>query len=188
MARCSCSDLLADFLEANLPKAGKNAKWQLGVVESNLATAIGDHRKFEKQKIKLISSDTVREIVRGVRVHLTKLIPRMSKEKEIQTHTAAGHAYSRTKIKFNPARSDNMVIQTIALLDQLDKDLNTFSMRVREWYSWHFPELKKIVADSYMYARAAALIQDRASLFSEGSEDKLVKLREVRIEENYCKE
>ncbi len=31
----------------------------------------------------------------------------------------------------NPARSDNMVIQSIALLDQLDKDLNTFTMRVR---------------------------------------------------------
>ena len=54
-----------------------------------------------------------------------------------------------------------MVIQSIALLDQLDKDLNTFAMRVREWYSWHFPELKAIVADSYMYARCAALIQDK---------------------------
>ena len=25
---------------------------------------------------------------------------------------------------------------------QLDKDINTFAMRVREWYCWHFPELK----------------------------------------------
>ena len=40
-----------------------------------------------------------------------------------------------------------MVIQAIALLDTLDKDVNTFVMRVREWYSWHFPELVKIVAD-----------------------------------------
>ena len=38
-------------------------------------------------------------------------------------------------------RVDNMVIQAIALLDTLDKDVNTFVMRVREWYSWHFPEL-----------------------------------------------
>ena len=36
-----------------------------------------------------------------------------------------------------------MVIQAIALLDTLDKDINTFVMRVREWYSWHFPELVK---------------------------------------------
>ena len=26
-------------------------------------------------------------------------------------------------------------------------------MRVREWYSWHFPELVKIVNDNYQYAK-----------------------------------
>jgi len=75
-----------------------------------------------------------------------------------------GHSYSRGKVKFNPARSDNMIIQSIALLDQLEKDLNTFAMRVREWYSWHFPELKDLVKDNYMYARCAAFIQDKHSL------------------------
>lgn len=42
-----------------------------------------------------------------------------------------GHAYSRAKVKFNVHRVDNMIIQSIALLDQLDKDVNTFSMRIR---------------------------------------------------------
>ena len=37
-----------------------------------------------------------------------------------------------------------VVLQAIALLDTLDKDVNTFVMRVREWYSWHFPELVKV--------------------------------------------
>ena len=54
-----------------------------------------------------------------------------------------GHAYSRAKVKFNVNKSDNMIIQSIALLDQLDKDVNTFSMRIREWYSYHFPGLSK---------------------------------------------
>ena len=48
------------------------------------------------------------------------------------------------QVKFNVNRVDNMVIQAIALLDTLDKDINTFVMRVREWYSWHFPELVKV--------------------------------------------
>lgn len=52
-----------------------------------------------------------------------------------------------------------MIIQSIAQLDQMDKDLNTFSMRIREWYSWHFPELKDLVKDNYMFARCAAFIQ-----------------------------
>lgn len=34
-------------------------------------------------------------------------------------------------MKFNVHRVDNMIIQSISLLDQLDKDINTFSMRVR---------------------------------------------------------
>lgn len=54
------------------------------------------------------------------------------------------HSYSRAKVKFNVNKVDNMVIQAIALLDTLDKDINTFIMRVREWYSWHFPELIKV--------------------------------------------
>lgn len=63
------------------------------------------------------------------------------------------------QVKMNPARSDNMIIQSICLLDQLDKDLNTFAMRVREWYCWHFPELRELVKDNYMFARCAAYIK-----------------------------
>jgi len=54
-----------------------------------------------------------------------------------------------------------MIIQSIALLDTLDKDINTFVMRVREWYSWHFPELVRIVSDNYTYTRAALQIKVR---------------------------
>ena len=61
-------------------------------------------------------------------------------------------------------RVDNMIIQAIALLDTLDKDINTFVMRVREWYSWHFPELVKIVPDNYQYSQLALLIKDKSSL------------------------
>ena len=60
-----------------------------------------------------------------------------------------------------------MVIQAIALMDTLDKDINTFVMRVREWYSWHFPELVKIVNDNYQYARLALFIKEKTSLSEE---------------------
>lgn len=62
-----------------------------------------------------------------------------------------------------------MIIQSIALLDTLDKDLNTFAMRIREWYSWHFPELKDLVKDNYMFARCAALVQNKSSLFHDSA-------------------
>lgn len=68
-----------------------------------------------------------------------------------------------------------MIIQSIALLDQLDKDVNTFSMRIREWYSYHFPELVKIVPDNYLFAKAAKFIKDRKTL----TQDKLEELEEI---------
>lgn len=68
-----------------------------------------------------------------------------------------------------------MIIQGIALLDQLDKDVNTFSMRIREWYSYHFPELVKIVTDNYMYSRTVFLIKNRKEL----DDSKLEELEEI---------
>jgi nucleolar protein 56 len=68
-----------------------------------------------------------------------------------------------------------MIIQAIALLDQLDKDVNTFSMRVREWYSWHFPELARVVTDNYMYARLVTLLGKKEEI----NEDLLPQIQEI---------
>merc|ERR1719201_950913 len=46
-----------------------------------------------------------------------------------------------------------MIMQAVGLLDDLDKELNNFAMRLREWYGWHFPEMGKIVTDNLAYAR-----------------------------------
>ena len=63
------------------------------------------------------------------------------------------HSLSRYKIKFSPDKVDTMIVQAIALLDDLDKELNTYCMRLREWYGWHFPELGKVVVDNLAYAK-----------------------------------
>mmetsp|Transcript_6124 Transcript_6124/g.7768 ORF Transcript_6124/g.7768 Transcript_6124/m.7768 type:complete len:570 (+) Transcript_6124:86-1795(+) len=162
------TDALKSFLEMNLPKSsskkkkeGKAAPFVLGIIDSGLATAISEGIPG----ISVRSDDTVREITRGARLHLTSLVKGLGGGGIEQAQLGLGHSYSRSKVKFNPARSDNMIIQSIALLDQMDKDLNTFAMRVKEWYSWHFPELKDLVKDNYMFARSAAYIQDKKSLF-----------------------
>lgn len=63
------------------------------------------------------------------------------------------HSLSRYKLKFSPDKVDTMIVQAISLLDDLDKELNTYAMRVREWYGWHFPELSKIITDNVAFAR-----------------------------------
>jgi nucleolar protein 56 len=155
---------LKKFLEMNLPevKSGKKAKYQLGVIEPKIGTAIQD-----ELGIPCVSNETILEIVRGVRAHLDRYIKGLEGGAMSKAQLGLAHSYSRAKVKFNVNRSDNMIIQAICLLDQLDKDLNTMCMRIREWYSWHFPELGKIVKDNYMFAHLAKLIGDRATLNEE---------------------
>lgn len=67
----------------------------------------------------------------GVRLHFHSLVKGLTALAASKAQLGLGHSYSRAKVKFNVNRVDNMIIQSIALLDQLDKDINTFSMRVR---------------------------------------------------------
>jgi len=163
-----CSDQLKFFLEANMPK--KLKKVTLGVLDPKLGAAVS-----EAIGVKVSHIGVVPEIVRGIRLHFAKLVKGMSAEASSKAQLGLGHAYSRAKVKFNVHKSDNMIIQSIALLDQLDKDVNTFSMRIREWYSYHFPELVKIVPDNYTFAKCVKVIKNRKEL----SEETIAALEEV---------
>ena len=59
-----------------------------------------------------------------------------------------GHSFSRNICSEDVNRADKPITQTIALIEQLDKDINTFSMRLKEWFSWNFPEMSKVVNDN----------------------------------------
>lgn len=67
----------------------------------------------------------------GVRHHFHALIKGLTLKACSVAQLGLGHSYSRARVKFDVHRVDNMIIQSIALLDQLDKDVNTFSMRIR---------------------------------------------------------
>merc|ERR1712223_1279206 len=109
----------------------------------------------------------VPEVIRGIRQHFAKLVKGFTAVTSDKAQLGLSHSYSRAKVKFNVNKSDNMIIQSIALLDQLDKDVNTFAMRIREWYSYHFPELVKIVNDNYVFAKCVKVIKNRKELTEE---------------------
>lgn len=72
------------------------------------------------------------------------------------------HGLSRYKLKFSAEKVDTMIIQAISLLDDLDKEINNYMMRLREWYGWHFPELSKIVTDNLIYTKTVRAIGIRS--------------------------
>ncbi|CCI44577.1 unnamed protein product [Albugo candida] len=180
-----CEDL-KNFLEMNLPSKGKSkkAKFSLGIQDKNLAQSVSD-----ELNVPCNSNETTQEIVRGIRYHFCKMVKGLDHGNLSKAQLGLGHSYSRAKVKFNVNRADNMIIQSIALLDQMDKDINTFAMRIREWYSWHFPELVKIVSDNYNYARCASFIKNRNTLSSVEEGDETMKgLIKIVLDEEKAKQ
>ena len=89
------------------------------------------------------------------------------------------HSIGRHKLKFSADKVDTMIIQAIALLDDLDKEINTYAMRCKEWYGWHFPELAKMITDSVAYARIILTMGVR----SNASETDLSEILPEEVEE-----
>ena len=50
------------------------------------------------------------------------------------------------------------------MLDELEKEINIYSQKLREWYSWHFPELFSIISDNLIYAKVISRIETREKL------------------------
>lgn len=161
------SDYLKSILELNLPKGSSKKKINLGVSDKNLGPSIKEIFPY----VDCLANETVQDFLRGIRVHGTKLLKELQEGDIERAQLGLGHAFSRAKVKFSVQKNDNHIIQAIALLDQLDKDINTFAMRVKEWYGWHFPELAKIVPDNYNFARLTLFIKDKASLTDESLHD-----------------
>ena len=166
------SDYLKTVLEANLPKTGKKEKKKvvLGVGDGNLAGNIKS--SFPGVEVETpTTSEECADLLRGLRLHAEKLVKSLQTGDISRAQLGLGHAYSRAKVKFSVQKNDNHIIQAIATIDHLDKAINTFSMRVREWYGWHFPELVKIVSENQKYARCALFIGDKKSLSEERLHD-----------------
>jgi nucleolar protein 56 len=169
-----CSDELHAFLSTHVPSS-KKAKRMVAVQDSKLAASIGERVTF----IGGVYSATAQQWLRGIRVHFEKLAGKLTHHAISKSQLSVGHSYSRSKVKFNVHRVDNMIIQSIALLDQLDKDINTFSMRLREWYSYHYPELYKLVPDQIKYCKSVLAVKDRKAM----PEDIQEKLMEIILDE-----
>ena len=153
------NDHLKNILELNLSKPSKKSTVVLAVSDPLLGKSIRDVFYFG-----IDVSEIAQDLIRGIRQHASKLLKGLQTDDLKKAQLGLGHSYSRSKLKFNVNRIDNMIIQAIALLDQLDKDVNLFSMRIREWYGYHFPELIRLVPDNHQYARVAKFIGDKDSL------------------------
>jgi nucleolar protein 56 len=136
---------LKSFLEMELPKKHKSHPARLGVSDPKLAGSIKD---VLGKGYDFDTGEVTQDLLRGIRLHTSKMLKGLQPGDLEKAQLGLGHSYSRAKVKFNVNKSDNMIIQTIALLDQLDKDINTFAMRVR--YATPSPPEKEYITERFL--------------------------------------
>ncbi|CAC5398330.1 NOP58 [Mytilus coruscus] len=56
-------------------------------------------------------------------------------------------------LRIFPQFKDLLLFQSPDLLEAIEKELDDCILKCTEWYGWHFPELKKLVPNSLIYAR-----------------------------------
>jgi nucleolar protein 58 len=125
---------LKSFLKKQLKKEkGKT----LAVADKALASGIKD----KISNLDISHDAKTHELFRGIRTYLDELLSEdgVSGSDIRAMQLGLSHSLSRYKLKFSADKVDTMVIQAVGLLDELDKEINTYAMRVKEWYGWHFP-------------------------------------------------
>ncbi len=82
-------------------------------------------------------------------------------------------------------RRDLYAVQTVRAIDDLDKMLNLFAGRIREWYGLHFPELDRLLEKHETYVRLVTDLGNRenftkSQLVKEGvPEDRATTIEEA---------
>ncbi|KAJ7408078.1 Nucleolar protein 58 [Willisornis vidua] len=170
-ALAASTALVEGKLSKNLKKilkkiVAKDAHEQLAVADAKLGGVIKD-----KLNLSCIHSPMVSELMRGIRSQIEGLITGLPSREMAAMCLGLAHSLSRYKLKFSPDKVDTMIIQAISLLDDLDKELNNYIMRCREWYGWHFPELGKIITDNLTYCKCVRKVGDRSNFASSDVSD-----------------
>ncbi|CAF3322704.1 unnamed protein product [Rotaria sp. Silwood2] len=130
---------------------------QLLVADSALGKAIKEKFSFD-----CLCNSSVQDLMRVIRSQADSLL--QINEKELAAmRIGLAHSLSRYKLKFSPDKVDTMIVQAISLLDDLDKEVNNYIMRCKEWYGWHFPELAKIIQDNVAFCKTVQRIGYRTT-------------------------
>jgi len=138
----------------------EDAHENLAVADAKLGNAIQD-----KLELNCVYDSKVLELMRCIRSQMSGLISGV------------------------PDKVDTMIVQAVSLLDDLDKELNNYIMRCREWYGWHFPELGKIITDNLAFVKTVELMgmrenaksMDLSEILPEEVEEKVKEAAEISM-------
>jgi len=135
------------------PETARNAHGKLKIaVEVAHPSEAGEQLRASVEKFAVETgfvktADELRDWTHIVSMELTKLRVRRASEKR-----------------------DLLVTQTIQAIDDVDKTVNLFMSRIREWYGLHFPELDRLLEKHETYARLVANVGMREDFTADSLE------------------
>ena len=152
------SKSLKSFLKKKLKKAVAGSS--LAVADKALGNSIKETLSSSSSSLNIVNDNKTAELFRGLRCYMDELFDSegpetsngVSSDSLRAMQLGLSHSLGRYKLKFSADKVDTMVIQAVGLLDELDKEINTYAMRVKEWYGWHFPELQAMLSDNVQYS------------------------------------
>lgn len=162
----------------------EDAHEKLAVADAKLGNCIQD-----KLDLNCVHDSKIGELMRCIRSQASGLISGLPDKEMAAMELGLAHSLSRYKLKFSPDKIDTMIVQAVSLLDDLDKELNNYIMRCREWYGWHFPELGKIITDNLAFVRTVELmgirenakVTDLSDVLPEEVEEKVKEAAEISM-------
>jgi len=162
----------------------EDAHEKLAVADAKLGNSIKD-----KLELNCVYDSKIGELMRCIRSQASGLITGLPDKEMAAMELGLAHSLSRYKLKFSPDKIDTMIVQAVSLLDDLDKELNNYIMRCREWYGWHFPEMGKIVTDNLAFVKTVELmgirenakVTDLSDVLPEEVEEKVKEAAEISM-------
>lgn len=145
------SKAMKKFLEKNC--VSDDIEQKLAVADKSMAKLVNS-----TLNINAFRSDKVDQLMRCIRFNMYSLIEGISPETMKEMSLALAHGLGRYKLKLSADKVDTMVIQAVSLYQDLDKEINNYVMRLREWYGYHFPELSKIITENIQYTKIVRAI------------------------------
>jgi nucleolar protein 58 len=128
----SLQHFLTKKLKKLLKKSSDNGL--LAVADKALAVSLKQDDVLT-DAVKIVHDDKTAELFRGIRCYMEELLG--GPESNItatdlrKMQLGLSHSLGRYKLKFSADKVDTMVIQAVGLLDELDKEINTYAMRVK---------------------------------------------------------
>jgi len=113
--------------------------------------------------------------------HLKKIGINKTSEEILRQYKIVSEELTRKKVSRASGHSDNVITQSITVLETIKKSLSLFSSHLREWYGLHFPELTdKIIEGNIILAELISKLGSRENFTFENI-DKIFDLKESKI-------